>query len=351
MYIEHWKENKMKREEWCDIAKGILTFLVVLGHCIQNIEIPTLGMGYVYIIIYSFHMPAFFIISGYLFKNRKEGRLNFIKRKAKKLIIPAFCFLPFVIIYKEIRGMDIQLNYSEIVKTILNIRGGVYSNLWFFGALFVASVIIYMVMSYTEKESVLLTLGTVCLMLSMVWNRIIGVGLPLFFEEGILAIPFMIIGIELKKCPKVNRTSRVSMMILMFANILCIGYKVFIDDTVVSFLELSYGNIISFVIIALVFSFMLFDICKLIKKAEIGEIFSRIGKKSMWIYGIHWIFIAVMERILEYSFNNIPIVLGNVLILFAAIISTVLSYVFAELIHKVYYIIKSKRYELRSTIK
>lgn len=328
----------MEREEWCDIAKGILIFLVVFGHCIQNIEIPTLGLGYVYVIIYSFHMPAFFILSGYLFKNKKERSIIFIKRKIKKLIIPAFCFLPFVIIYKEIRGMDISLNYSEIAKTILNIRGGVYSNLWFFGALFIASVIIYIVMSYTEKESMLIALGMGCLLISAVWNRIIDVGFPLFFEEGILAVPFMIVGIELKKYYKADCTSKLSMMILLPVTILCIVYKVLVDNTVVNFYELSYGNIISFVIIALVFSFMLFYVCRLIKKIDI---LNDIGRESLWIYGTHWIFIAFMERILEYSFNNLSVIWGNVLILLASIISVVLSYVFAKLVHKSYYIIKA----------
>ena len=51
-----------KRIEWIDIAKGIGIILVVIGH-ISQIEVLN-------DIIYSFHMPLFFIISGYLYKRK-----------------------------------------------------------------------------------------------------------------------------------------------------------------------------------------------------------------------------------------------------------------------------------------
>lgn len=54
------------RKVWIDSLKGILILLVVLGHSIQN----TLGEecygNYWWNLIYSFHMPAFMAISGYL---------------------------------------------------------------------------------------------------------------------------------------------------------------------------------------------------------------------------------------------------------------------------------------------
>lgn len=48
-----------KRIEYLDYAKGIGIILVVLGHILIK--------GNIKIYIYSFHMPLFFIISGYLF--------------------------------------------------------------------------------------------------------------------------------------------------------------------------------------------------------------------------------------------------------------------------------------------
>ena len=49
----------VKRVDYLDYAKGIAIILVVLGHIFSGGNIKTY--------IYSFHMPLFFIISGYLF--------------------------------------------------------------------------------------------------------------------------------------------------------------------------------------------------------------------------------------------------------------------------------------------
>jgi len=70
---------KQKRIEWIDIFRGLLIYLVVLGHC-NNME----SLFW----IYSFHMSAFFIISGYTIDFEKYDLVDFIKHKFKKLIIP-----------------------------------------------------------------------------------------------------------------------------------------------------------------------------------------------------------------------------------------------------------------------
>lgn len=54
-----------RRLVWADSLKGILIILVVLGHAIQVV----LGQGcfdnHLWNLIYSFHMAAFFAVSGW----------------------------------------------------------------------------------------------------------------------------------------------------------------------------------------------------------------------------------------------------------------------------------------------
>ena len=57
--------SQKKRIDWIDYSKGILITLVISGHAIPEFG---LHLGFLEKIIYSFHMPAFFILSGYLFK-------------------------------------------------------------------------------------------------------------------------------------------------------------------------------------------------------------------------------------------------------------------------------------------
>lgn len=58
-----------KRIEWVDAYKGLLILSVILGHAIQE-TLKVRGIGFEDNIwrnlIYSFHMPAFMAMSGYL---------------------------------------------------------------------------------------------------------------------------------------------------------------------------------------------------------------------------------------------------------------------------------------------
>ena len=53
-------EQIKQRKDWIDWAKALLIWLMVLGHAGLS--------GYTREFVYAFYMPAFFIISGYLYK-------------------------------------------------------------------------------------------------------------------------------------------------------------------------------------------------------------------------------------------------------------------------------------------
>lgn len=79
------KEHLMKvqREKWIDAVKGIGILLMILGHMYIGDQIR----GF----IYSFHMPMFVIISGYLFRERRSV-WEITSRKTKSLLVPYVCF-------------------------------------------------------------------------------------------------------------------------------------------------------------------------------------------------------------------------------------------------------------------
>lgn len=72
---------KKNRIRWVDLAKGIAILLVIIGHTVDNKVI----IG----VIYSFHMPLFFILSGYtatLSLNKTQLLLKF-RKAAKSLLL------------------------------------------------------------------------------------------------------------------------------------------------------------------------------------------------------------------------------------------------------------------------
>ena len=97
-----------KRDFKLDLAKGFLIVLVVLGHCVQYSFGPEWLISekffkdVIFKTIYSFHMPLFMLISGYLFynSNQKEFRhLIISKLKAIGIPILSYIFLCNMILY------------------------------------------------------------------------------------------------------------------------------------------------------------------------------------------------------------------------------------------------------------
>mgnify|MGYP000174688508 FL=1 len=75
-----------KRLVYLDALKGILIMLVILGHVIQS-SISDYQHNVLFRLIYSFHMPLFFLISGYLtYKGKYDGKL--VSKRFVQCIIP-----------------------------------------------------------------------------------------------------------------------------------------------------------------------------------------------------------------------------------------------------------------------
>jgi fucose 4-O-acetylase-like acetyltransferase len=74
------------RIKWVDIAKGIGIILVIVGHTIAlEYSAP----------IYTFHMPLFIFLSGFVFhlsQGKHSVRITIVKR-VLSLLLPFFCFI------------------------------------------------------------------------------------------------------------------------------------------------------------------------------------------------------------------------------------------------------------------
>lgn len=97
------------RIQYLDNLKAILIILVILGHVIQG-SIEDYQHNPIFRFIYSFHMPLFLAISGYLtYKPKYDSGL--IKKRAFQLLLPfvAWAFLSPVL-QRGAVGVDAALN-------------------------------------------------------------------------------------------------------------------------------------------------------------------------------------------------------------------------------------------------
>lgn len=87
------KDNIVKRLNWVDGLRGFLILLVILGHSIQYFPGIEADDNHLWNMIYSFHMPAFMAVSGFLNYRSGRGRRDrgtIIYHRLFQLLIPFF---------------------------------------------------------------------------------------------------------------------------------------------------------------------------------------------------------------------------------------------------------------------
>ena len=116
-----------QRLHYLDNLKGFAILMVILGHCVQY-RIAGYEYNLIFRIVYSFHMPLFFMISGYLSHKSSPSIISIIRKRAYQLLIPYFCFG----IYKCLSdGLPLYTLFTDVGNF-----------LWFLWALFFINSIV-----------------------------------------------------------------------------------------------------------------------------------------------------------------------------------------------------------------
>ena len=179
----------MERRQDIDLLKGFGILLMVFNH---------IGWGrMVHIYIQSFHMPLFFIVSGYLWKQRAATDLS--RKRQKSLLLPygVFAFLYFVIaaVFNIAKNGDFQA--AEAAKAVLlfptdNAHMPISPALWFLPCMFLTSLI-YAVLGKLSlgKKSVVILAAAVA---GAVYSGLSDYMLPFCIEPTAAALLFMLVG-------------------------------------------------------------------------------------------------------------------------------------------------------------
>lgn len=110
------------RIEWLDIAKATAIILMVLGHT----SIPNSLSNF----IWTFHMPLFFIASGWTINWGKYSIIKFSITKAKTLLVP------FVVYSVVVLTIQVVMGWNDVERWLRH--GWVAYALWFIPVLYLA---------------------------------------------------------------------------------------------------------------------------------------------------------------------------------------------------------------------
>ena len=135
------------RDRSLDFMKGILIYLVIVGHVIAKYAEP----GWAYTVIHTFHMPLFFFISGYLaIPSLRQTFQEFALKKYKRILRPALCWSLLFLLLKLPSHLDLG---TKVIKSFMDI--------WFLYVLFYLFIASFLM--YKSKYRFLLFAGIVVL--------------------------------------------------------------------------------------------------------------------------------------------------------------------------------------------
>lgn len=141
--------NEKSRLQYIDISKGIGIILVVLMHIIFSSD-KFNDVSYIRNYIYSFHMPLFFIISGYclFLKGTNHAPERSLKeellRLCRKFLPCYFVWSMIYIVLQKAAGQPVDV--GERIRTTITLRG--IAPLWFLIALFLCELLYLVLHKY-----------------------------------------------------------------------------------------------------------------------------------------------------------------------------------------------------------
>ena len=176
-----------ERDQSLDILQGIGIFLMVFDH---------IGWGsVVHTYIQSFHMPLFFIVSGYLWKN--EETVILAKKRFKALMIPYVAFAALFLFLRMLPALNDGKSFMNSVKAVLlypTDMGNmpIAPALWFLPCMFFASITYSLLshLSFKLKSGIIVTI----LVLGMAFSSLSDSMLPFTIEPLTVALGFMLMG-------------------------------------------------------------------------------------------------------------------------------------------------------------
>lgn len=186
------------RVAWIDIAKCLTIILVVLGH--------TLRGGTVQRIVYSFHVTAFFFLSG--MTCRADRVIHRIKTDFLRIMVPYYCFGIISILIFAVLGefaasqfsLDVNTSWGNNLLELLyacpkNNRMKFNMPLWFLPCLFATKMIYYALhQAFRGKQTLIVSSSVLLTALSFVYTYLNGPSLPFNISVSLKMLSFFALG-------------------------------------------------------------------------------------------------------------------------------------------------------------
>ena len=207
------------RVDYIDIAKGITIFLVIMGHAAGNLDTP-----YYRVVLYTFHMPLFFMLSGITMRPRQNynGAVwkDIIRKNILCLAVPYFIWGLFYCQFS-------YANASWLVYGSWRALGnaGTLTSLWYIPCLFLVRLeihLLFQLFNRCKADPRVLSAGAAVASFAIAFllPHNDAVGYPWCFDVSFMALGFVLLGYALKGIlDRLNQLSLGKITVLFFLSL------------------------------------------------------------------------------------------------------------------------------------
>lgn len=272
-----------------DTLRGLAILLVLLGHSVIYVPINLMEIKWcetMYKYICMFHMPLFFIISGFLFTYKANYKV-YIIQKIKRILVPYIIFSIIDLFPRHLFPSLINGN-NPLCEDIYNIIlfGGQY---WFLYTLFY----IFLVFPCIEKVIIKHKYSICPIYIILIIFRILGVTRFLLLDRFITYLFFFLIGYQIKGLYSDNLKNN-------------FNSKLIAATLVTSFLIAGTleTTVLTSIIRAILGMLMSYSIIVMLEKTRINKLFKICGEYSLQLYLLNG-FILVPTRVITVKILGI----------------------------------------------
>lgn len=276
----------MKRVRHIDIAKGLGIILVVWGHTI---------IEFGHYVIYMFHMPLFFYLSGIF---HKPGNFrNHVLKKFNGLIVPLFIFM------MVLSPLSLMIKHNSLTITPPHLRYE-FGPLWFLWALFVISILYHLMLRFKPAHRMTITIAislvfgfipSILHLTNWLYSYTIFSMLTFYCAGNIFCdkiVPFT---------GKKQQSIVTVVLTMMLLTIYLVEYKILHQGITDVFSNTLPQNFILFIFSAIVGIAMIISLSKFIDgDFFMVKIIAFIGECSLYIFALHMALIIVAHHYITY---------------------------------------------------
>ena len=329
-------ENR-KRIEELDYVKGLAIFLVIMGHATDNLATPLWRL-----VIYSFHMPLFFMVSGMVTKPaevKERGTIgSFLIKNFKALLVP---YIIFAAIYSCFSYQNFGIMLYGTFENLVSAHS--LTSLWYLPVLFLSRV--WVELLFRALQSVK-RYKEVWIAVAAVLFFAVGltlphphptsgtgfIGYPLGLDISFVTTGYMLAGYLLLPAVKQMREARISWLTLGFFLSMCLlafGILVKGDSMVLdsmafkghNTLPTMFLNAFSGSVALIILSIIMYRTSAWHSPVFNKNIFLFIGQNTIGIYLLHKNF---MQEVVMGSFSSWGWTEPQVLVAFVSALITLI---------------------------